>query len=294
MDFTGFKKSIICRIQLYMGNEYEIAEHDVVKNNGVKLTGITARKKGTNTFPTIYIDDYFDSTLNDTDVDYLALKLSRTLSKAEIPVNISLDGFLSYESARDRLYIKLINAEKNKELLLDVPYKRFHDLAAVFYYAMDEKAFEGRASILVKNSHMENWNITPEDIYSDALNSSQFLNPLKLYTMRELVKELYGRDIMDEDIPMYVLTNRDKLNGAASILYPDALKRISRELSSDLYLLPSSVHEMIIIPRDGNVNEKQLLSMVTEINRCEVSAEEVLSDSVYGYSGETDEISWIC
>ncbi len=293
MDFKEFTKMILCKVQLYLGNEYEVAEQKITKNNGVRLTGIMAKKKGINTFPTVYINEYFREEMNENDVEYLAMKLSRSLQKAELNENVDLENFMNYECVKDHLTLKLVNAEQNKDLLFEVPHKRFHNLAVLFYYLVDNDLFDGRASILIRNSHLSMWDVDVKTLYEDALSSAQIVAPAQIVPMRDLLKELYGHDVLDDDFPMYVLTNREKYHGASAVLYRNALKKFADEKGTDFYVLPSSVHELILIPDDGNVEARELLTTVTDINRTQVSKEERLSDSVYYYDREKDRLNWV-
>ena len=294
MDFNGFKRNLICKVQLFLGSEYEVVEQEVTKNNGVRLHGIMAKKAGQNTFPTVYVDEHYDEHMSKDEIEYLAMNLSKTLIRAELPENISLDSFLNYETARDRLYLKLVNADRNRDLLLDVPHRRFHNLAVVYYYAMEDSCFDRKASILIRNSHMEQWEVEEKTLHEDALKSAPLLNPGTFVPMRDLLRELYGKDVIHEDFPLYVLTNHDRYNGASAILYPGMTERIAQTVGGSYYILPSSVHELIVVPDDGNTDKKTLLSMVTEINLVEVTEEELLADAVYYFSPERGETEWIC
>ena len=100
-----------------------------------------------------------------------------------------------------------------------------------------------------------------------------------------------GQVLEPETVPMYVLTNRQRLNGACCILYQDVLKQVAGRLGDSLYILPSSIHEVIAIPASASGNPKELSQLVQEINIAEVAPEEVLSDHAYYYDRELDEIS---
>jgi hypothetical protein len=104
--------------------------------------------------------------------------------------------------------------------------------------------------------------------------------------------ELIGQVISGENrVPMYVLTNRSHYYGAACMLYPKLLKCIGEGLDSNFYVLPSSVHELIILQDLGMEDAATLMDMVKEVNATEVKEEEVLSDSVYYYDREKEGLS---
>lgn len=294
MNFQDFIKNIECKTQLYMGKEYEICIQKVTKNNGVELTGIMAKKEGASTFPTIYIDDLYEENMTMEDVEYAAMKLSRNLSKVENNLMFDIGRFTNYELAKDRIALKLINADKNKALLFEIPHRRFHNLAIVYYYLLPEELSDGIASVLIRNTHMENWGIDEKTLYEIAYENSRQYFKMKVWTMGEMISELYGSDLLEEDFPMYVISNENKINGSFYMIYEDELKQLSDKFGKSFYILPSSIHELILMPDDGNKNEKDLLCTVTEINHTQVQDEEILADSVYYYDKDKNEVYWLC
>ena len=89
---------------------------------------------------------------------------------------------------------------------------------------------------------------------------------------------------------MYVMTNTRGINGAACLLYKNALARFAQKLKQDLFLLPSSVHEVILVPKSDILKKEDLSEMVREINKTEVSPKEVHSDTVYVYDRLSDQL----
>ena len=93
------------------------------------------------------------------------------------------------------------------------------------------------------------------------------------------------------DIPdtMFVLTNDTKVNGAAAILNDDIRQEIAEKVG-DFYMLPSSIHETLIIPKDAGMEFKELEQMVQEVNQTQVAPGERLSDHVYEYDAKEHEL----
>jgi len=118
--------------------------------------------------------------------------------------------------------------------------------------------------------------------------------------MADIIKELFMQeqninddenlDIfnkMDSDdisADMFVLTNISRINGAACMLYEDVLSNFANSIDSDLYILPSSIHEVIIVPQVNNLDKTELCQMVKEVNAEGVADDEILSDHVYVYN----------
>ena len=185
---------------------------------------------------------------------------------------------------------KIVRMEKeNRELLEQMPCIRFLDLAVIFYclIAVGE---EGTASVAVKSEYRKVWDITLPQIYEQAKINTPKLLPYVLQTMLEVLGELCDGMDTSGAVPMYVLTNQLRMNGAACILYPDVLRECSRKIGGDLLILPSSIHEVILMPDHGNGNRAELREMVEEINQTQLEAEEVLSGQVYRYERNTNKI----
>jgi len=326
MNFTSFIQEILKCLREELGSGYTVFSGSVNKNNGVRRTGITIRGEGQNVFPTVYIDGFYREDLTGEEIGRIAHKLLENFEAAELEGEIDLSGFTEFKRARERLAFKLISEEKNRELLRSIPHKIFHNLAIVYYYTVQEAPFYGNAAVLVNNRHMEQWGTDPQELLEIAGGNTPALFPWTIDSMEEIMRGILAEDLSqkrasgktrgfpdgkkEEDwadeligqitsdfsagrVPMYVLTNRQKLNGAACMLYPDVLKNFGYKLGRDFFILPSSVHEIILVPDDESVSKEALWEIVTDINRTQVAQEEILSDSVYYYSREKDKILWL-
>jgi hypothetical protein len=142
------------------------------------------------------------------------------------------------------------------------------------------------------------WGITADDLYVLADENTPKLLNYDLRSMTDVLKEMLDESdhsgITDDPsqslCSMYVLSNRHKLNGSSCMLYPGLLKRFADKLQSDLFILPSSVHEVIILPATDGHSHEELDEMVREVNRTQLSREDVLSDHAYVFSRELGEI----
>lgn len=288
MNFTSFVNLIIENLKAELGQEYEPEVREVMKNNGIRLTGIIARKSNRNSFPTIYADDYYREDLREEEVFEIAHHIADRLRDAELEEPVDMSGFLDFSMAKERIVFKLINTEKNKELLKDIPNRPLFNLSVVYYYIFPEVPFEGKGTVLIRNSHMRSWKVDEATLYETAYHNSPQLLPSRLSEMKELLAGLYPPELLEDTIPMYVLSNVEKLFGAVCIIYPDVLKEIAEQLGSDLFVLPSSVHETILLPERPDMSQTQLADIVTEINRTQLLEEEILADSVFFYNIKED------
>lgn len=297
MSFETFTAAVVKDVQNRAGENSEIFSNTVRKNNGVELTGIILKRKGCNAFPTVYIDEFYEDYRKGADYDGILKRIINVLEDAKVDDRIDLSDFLCYEKTASKIVFKLVNYEKNRELLKEIPYKIFHNLAVVYYYTVMEPPFCGRASILIYNSHMQQWGVDSEELFLRAMENTPRLMPAQIENLEELMfgmLEGYEENQITElkqefagernRTPMYVLTNRQKLLGAACMIYPNIIKDFAEELKKDIYILPSSVHEVILLPFSEYLSKESLLEMVREINSTQVEEYEVLADSVYYFS----------
>ena len=300
MEFTNFTTLVQREVEKRPGENYRVKLNDVMKNNGVVLRGITLMQDDSNISPTIYLNPYYDAYENgDTTLGTVIDEVIDTYERNKINRSIDMKFFLNYETVRSRIIFKLINTEKNRELLRDVPYIPFHDLSIVFQCLVSEERF-GNASILIHNVHLQLWKVNARELYECALENTPLLQGYELADMNTVLEEMKALggiddeeiEDMQQEVPMYVLSNKSRINGASCILYKDILKDFAMVVDKDLYVLPSSIHEVILLPSDGTQESEQLKEMVREINQSQVEKEEVLSDSVYYYRRSDD--SFFC
>lgn len=307
MNFDAFTAAVVNDIQKRKGENCQIFSNTVRKNNGVELTGIIMKREDCNAFPTVYIDDFYEEYRKGADYDSILSRIINILEDARVDNTVDLSDFLCYEKTSSRIVFKLVNYEKNRELLKEIPYKIFYNLAVVFYYTVMEPPFCGRASILIYNSHMEKWGVDAEELFLRAMENTPRLLPAQIENLEELMfgmlegckEEEFLAELRQEFtkgsnmMPMYVLTNRQKLLGAACMLYPHVIRDFAKRMEKDVYILPSSVHEVILLPFSEYVSKESLVEMVTEINSTQVEEYEVLADSVYYYKRSKDCIEQI-
>lgn len=300
MEFTNFTTLVQREVEKRAGENYRVKLNDVMKNNGVVLRGITLMQDDSNISPTIYLNPYYDAYENgDTTLGTVIDEVIDTYERNKINRSIDMKFFLNYETVKSRIIFKLINTEKNRELLRDVPYIPFHDLSIVFQCLVSEERF-GNASILIHNVHLQLWKVNARELYECALENTPLLQGYELADMNTVLEEMKALggiddeeiEDMQQEVPMYVLSNKSRINGASCILYKDILKDFAMVVDKDLYVLPASIHEVILLPSDGTQESEQLKEMVREINQSQVEKEEVLSDSVYYYRRSDD--SFFC
>lgn len=293
MDFETFVDSIVEALQEKMGDAYEVRVIRVTKNNGVEMTGVAIIRQEDSIFPTIYLEGLYAEYLQGESIDSLAGRIINCHEEQSMTLDLDMDFFHDYGSVKDRIFYKLVSFAENKKFLEDAPHLRWHDLAIVFYYALKDEVMEG-ASITINRQHMMMWRQNAESLYRTAGRNTKRNMPELLVSIRELVEDMTGITVQGEDdLPMYVLTNADKRFGAAAMLYSEQMSELAEKFGCDLLILPSSVHEVLLLPDDHCQEYSFYRQMVREVNKTQVEAEEVLSYSLYRYNRDNAEIEEI-
>lgn len=292
-DFAGAVRS---RVEDRLGDGYEVSVQNVTKNNGTEWTAVLVKKDGESIAPTVYIDDYYHASDEDVE-DYIGSAADYVVSMysngAGVP-DIDTGFMYDYAKARERICFRLINAEKNTERLESLPYRMFQDLAVVFFIPVDIKGDEpASASAAVTIQMMEHWGVDTDELFRAALENTPALFPVSSKVLGDMLGEMTG---VVPEMPVggpqiHVVTNGKCVNGAAVALYPGFLKAMGERIGSDYFILPSSIHELLLLPDSGETDAQALRGMVMDVNASTVSAEEFLSDNVYRYSREKDSVS---
>ena len=292
MEYREFLENVRKEVESRYDSNVSVTLNHVMKNNGTELDGITIMEKDKNIAPTIYINSFYDRYREGVSLKAVVSEIIRIYNQNKNSININADYFENNENVRKTIVYKLVNYQKNKKLLEDVPYKRVLDLAVVFYCLIEQRKGVS-ATALIHNEHLRIWNVTEDEIYNDALKNTPVLLAGSIVPMSKILSEIAGTAPVDndekvceytgEDI-LYVLTNSSRVNGAACILYDNLLKKFANDVHSDLYILPSSVHEVIIVPKKNAFDKSELADMVREVNEQGVSQDEILSDNVYEYN----------
>lgn len=279
---TAFEKRI----------EKSVIVQKLNKNNGIVLYGLTVLEDEINISATIYLETYYE-VYEDIGMEYILDRLERVYEENKPKQSIDVNQFLDYEIAKEKLAVKLINYEKNKEMLEEIPYIRFLDLAIVPVIRIEELLFgEGIATITVKNNLQQTWKVDTEEIIKTALANireetifGDIVDIMDFDGLENVCDNLYGN--------MYVISNKVKMFGASAILWTDNLRDFADCIREDtLTILPSSIHECIVLIGDvGGKNLEELRETVKEVNETVVNEQEVLSDNVYIYHRATDEIT---
>lgn len=291
LKFEEFCNDIAENIYSYLPNyDIEAVRIDkVTKNNGIECTGVIILLKEENVAPNIYLDYYYMLYKQGRSLDDILTMIASEYKNARCTMN-KTNFNVDICDLMDNVIIKLVNYERNKEILKGCPYITFLDLAITFRFMvrMDE---DGMASSLISNKDLERWDITKEELYDIALENTRKIFPARIRGMDELIPNMDELCANDEDRKiLHILTNNEGINGATCLVYDEPIRDFAREIEKSIFIIPSSIHEVVLVSCD-NAEKEGLMKLVKEVNKFIVSELDYLSDNVYFYDLETDKIT---
>lgn len=309
LSFEEFQIYVEDHIERYLPEDLgqvEISRHEIVKNNGLKLNGITVRAEGSDGGPTVYLNEPYENYKEEGDLDKVIISLAKTIEDNRLPKEFEglAAEFKNFDQIKNRIVMVVVNADMNYELLKKVPHKRMvGDLAAIYKVRIDTSE-SGLSTCTITHAHKALWGISDAELHNIAMENSRILMPPVATYMEDILVGLMGYESKEEameespeifEIPedkrMIVISNTDKLYGAGVIFYENSiLETLTDKLGDKIYILPSSVHEVIAIRGDNN-DVEAMESIVKDINANEVQLTDVLSDYVYMYDAQTKKIS---
>ena len=287
MTYYQFVQAVESRIKEAVKESVAVRIHTAEKNNGTIRRGLTLTEQDINISPTIYLEEYYRQFQNGGSLEHITSDILRLYNEVRFQKSWGEEKLYDYSQVKEKVIYRLVNYESNEKMLRNVPYIVYLDLAIVFCVLLEVTKY-GTATMAIRNDHLDLWGAEKEELYRQASeNTSRFL-PDDFSSMSAVIEELTEESeahisFEDKEEEMYVLSNRIHSYGAAAILYSGRMEGIGMYLKSNYYVLPSSVHEVIVVPEKAAVEKEELSAMVAEINRTQVEAEEVLSDHAYYY-----------
>lgn len=283
-NYSEFKDKVIEAVKKEVGSGFSVSSECVTKCNGVKMDAVTIRKDNCNIGSVVYLNGYFDEYTDGKSLDKIVaeiVKVGQSEDEHKLAIDKVASDFLCYEKVKNNITFRVLSYEMNKEYLKDAAYVRRLDLALVFQIelAKDEVSV---GTVVIRDNHMKEWGVDLETIYLQA-----FANVSKQEYLFRPITDVIG-DMLDMtpapqvDAKMWVLSNKSSVFGACVMFYPGVLKKCAEKMGLEkVYILPSSIHEVLLITTELAVTE--LRELVQSVNSTAVSAQEVLSQNVYVY-----------
>lgn len=302
MDYEIFKEVVKEGFLSYMPKSYQDMEVRVVPVDKVnrKLDGLSLLPKNEKTTisPTLYINDMYEKYLRTGDLQATlreaAEAMDEVFREAEIPP-------LDISTAKDNIIFQLVNTMQNEDMLKNLPHRDFQDLSVIYRWVVGVEQ-QGLSSVVINNHVAESLGMGEEQLFKAAAENTRRILPPVVQSMNEVIRDLFMADGMPQELAdlmvgeqepertMWVISNENKIDGAVSMLYEDKLHSLAERVGTDLYILPSSVHEVIAVSVEMGEPE-ELAQMVAEINMDQVDLSERLSNQVYHYDKDLRKIT---
>lgn len=286
--------------------EYRAELLKVVKNNGIVLDGLTLRKSDESISPTIYLNSFFDGYQMGKPMSVIMQDIIQQYESMKVGMSLDIVNIYDFNAVKDDIILRLVNYERNRELLKTCPHKRFLDLAITFRFVASMDVL-GVSSSLIRNEEFEAWNMDVDDLYQIAMFNTMREFPWQMDSLANIIVDSLQKKVSEEmakefeeeiamleqtknGVNLFVLSNDTGVNGASCILYDSVLKNFAKVQESNLFILPSSVHEVMLVPEDSETDPEFLENLVREANQSSVGLIDLLSDHIYYYDREKDKL----
>lgn len=316
-SYSEFMEYIKENVTDYLPERFEEAEisiQQVVKNNDVVLDGLNIRNPDSNLSPNIYLNPLYEQYQKGRNLDELVSSIADTYIENMEPIEnrtfqVQIEDIKNYEVVKEEIFPRLVNLEKNTTRLQNVPYMQREDLAITYHVKVSGNR-DSIGSLMITNELMEVYGVTKEKLHTQAMENMERLSPTVCEPLENVMVEVSASQLSEQEgisfeeakehvremLPpggteIYCLSNESKLNGAVSIISENVQKMVAEQVGGDYYVLPSSVHELMIVPKSLGMNLGELEEMVSSVNATCVRDDEVLSNHVYQYDAKEHKFS---
>lgn len=280
LDYEQFKVVLTTKLEelLLKSKKPYGYKKQVVHKVNQDLDSISLIGENIKMSPTLYFNNMYDY-YNDSDIhiEEIALKMFETMLEGINQTEVTGE-FPDKEKFMENIFFQVINTEKNKTYLLEVPHRDYLDLSIIYRYALNISD-DDIATTTINYILMEEFKLTEEELYEAAYKNT-----------RRLLKPKVTSPGMTG---FYMISNDLNIFGANGILYKDIIAKEAKKLGTDIYLIPSSIHEFLIQPVSNILKPKDLKEIIKDANEHVIDPEDYLSDSLYIYKLETDTIEVI-
>lgn len=292
MDFKEFQDQILQEAKDRMWG-VDLRIQDVEKLQGQSYTGLSIQPNDSPVAATVNLDVMYGQLLDGKPFEDIVDNLVQ--QAADIMVDMpkfDMRQLTDYDQMKNTLVVQVIPTDRNQEMLANIPHKEIEDMSVVYRMQLDSNE-KGTSSVLMTNAMLENYGVTPEQLHQDAMEATVINNPATFRSMADVMRDLMGPEMFDLMPPidmggpqMYVASVESGVNGAGVIAYPNFMDKVAEEMGGDFFVLPSSVHEVLVLPDNGDMDRHDLEMMVREVNSTEVQPQDQLSDNVYHYDSQ--------
>lgn len=291
MNYQEFVTNVKEKVKSMLGESLKVEIVTTLKNNGSERIGLSISDSSINISPTIYLEEFYQYHNCMISLDHIAQEIISLYEEVRLDHDIDIDHIRDFSLAKHSIGYKLINASLNQELLKKIPHHNYYEFAIVFIMFIDTEP-HSHGTILITEELMKLWKTNINELYEIAHKNMPAILPISLVPMHDMVCELLHDDATDylKDNPLYIFTNKKRTLGASVLLYDNALSYVAQKLNDNFYILPSSIHELIIIPASLSPRITELNKMIKEVNKTQILPEEILGERAYYYDAKSNRL----
>lgn len=280
LSYQEFSVCIKEYLKKYVSSDLEMTTGSRNRRGGKPKDTVEFNREGEDFGRIFYVEDMYREYLQGASPELIARGIAE-MCTGGLPEG--LRGIFRYDEVKDRLTLRLVNYERNKEMLGDLVYRRFLDLALVCRVICPAEEDVYRTTS-VTSSLVRRWGVPEEEVFSQAESCVKKREGAVLRPLRDILTELDPNGIAPKrESDLYVLTTRGGIAGASALLISDCVEKLAENLGRDILVLPSSIHETLLLPDWGEWEVGSLRKIVRDINRNVVPEEDYLSDNIYRY-----------
>lgn len=278
MNKETMQQLIIKALQKELGDTYSIFIHEVLKTNLV-LDGLSILKQGENVSPSIYLNSFYKDLESGIPLTVVINNILNIYKQCSFPGHLDVSKILDFNNVKNNLFVKLINKHLNEKLLENVPHTYFLDDFAITVHCKLNQIKEGLVSFAITNDYLKTWNLTIPSLISIAKENTISLMGLDIENLSDSLQSMH---VQVPSLPIWVMTNRYMLNGAATVLNDNVLKEFAATCGN-FYIIFSSIHEVLLIPSNDNLNIEMFTNLNQEVNASSLNKEDILGTKAYYY-----------
>lgn len=291
MDYEQFKATFAEDLKnnlQKLGIEADVSEHHIEKLND-SYDALSVTLKGSSIGVNANLDEIFHAMERGRDYNEVLSEVDESLKDSlEHMPKFQVSDFTNYEEMKNKLAMEVVSAERNAGMLQNVPHEQMEDIAVVYRLVLDSSK-DASSTILVTNDLMDKFGITHEQLHDDAMKNVPVIRPLEIKVMEEMLNEMQGGralEIDPSDEIMFVAGVPDLNHGAAVIAYPNFFEDAAERVGGDYFIIPSSIHEVILVKDTGDMHAEDLEAMIKDVNASELAPADVLTDHAYHYDSK--------
>lgn len=279
MNKEQFTMQLVNNLKEKLGDSYSIQTKEVTKNNSVKLLGVVIGKQNQSVCPSIYMESFYSQFLDGRDIDSIANEVISLFNEKNTMTDFNIHE--SLKQASDKIFCKLVNTASNRILLDNAPHNTWNDLSIVYYVDLGKDEFNSHKTIVITNMLQELIGLSVDELDALAKANMEKYMPPTICGISSIFSGMSSLELNDDE-PFYVLSNQESFYGATSILNSNLLSDFADRMNvNKVYIIPSSIHEVLLIPDRLNSSVDEFNSMLRDVNVSCVEETEVLSNNCY-------------